>query len=70
MKRGIWDRETVALFLLLAVMPMALVWLWFGGIDAAGRLILALAVSGVWHVVFMLARAQPPSFVGALTGLS
>ncbi len=70
MTRGIWDRETVALILLAAMMPMALAWLWYGGAAAAGRLVLALAVSGLWHLVFMLARAQPPSFAGALAALA
>ncbi|AJY44904.1 NADH-quinone reductase [Martelella endophytica] len=65
-----WDRETVALLLLVAVMPLALTWLWYGGFDAAGRLALALVVSGLWHVIFMLVRAQPPSFAGALTALA
>lgn len=70
MTRGIWDRETVALILLAAMMPMALAWLWYGGAAAVGRLVLALAVSGLWHLVFMLARAQPPSFAGAVTALA
>ena len=66
MRRGLWDREMVALLLLLAMMPMTLAWLWFGGVEALGRLILTLLVSGLWHMIFMLARAQPPSFAGAL----
>lgn len=70
MMRGLWDRETVALFLLAAYMPLALAWLWFGGTEAALRLALALVVSGLWHMVFMLARAQPPSFAGAITALA
>ena len=70
MMRGIWDRETVALLLLAALMPLALAWLWYGGIEAAGRLALTLLVSGLWHLIFMLARAQPPSFAGALTALA
>ena len=70
MIRGLWDREMVALMLLAALMPMALVWLWFGGIDAAARLVLALLVAGFWHIVFMLARAQPPSLAGAITALA
>ena len=70
MTRGIWDRETVALILLAAMMPMALAWLWYGGTPAAARLVLALVVSGLWHLAFMLARAQPPSFAGALTALA
>lgn len=70
MRRGLWDREMVALLLLLALMPMALVWLWFGGPTALGRLLFTLGVAGIWHLIFMLARAQPPSFAGALTGLA
>ncbi|SLN26197.1 RnfABCDGE type electron transport complex subunit D [Roseisalinus antarcticus] len=70
MIRGLWDREMVALLLLAALMPMALVWIWFGGAGAVGRLGLALIVSGAWHLIFMLARAQPPSFAGAITALA
>ncbi|PJE29896.1 Na+-transporting NADH:ubiquinone oxidoreductase subunit B [Pseudooceanicola antarcticus] len=70
MIRGLWDRETVALLLLICLMPLALVWLWFGGPEAWTRLALALVISGAWHLVFMLARAQPPSFAGAITALA
>lgn len=70
MRRGLWDRETVALLFLLALMPMALAWLWFGGAEAFGRLCLALVVAGIWHVIFMLTRAQPVSFGGALSVLA
>lgn len=70
MTRGLWDREMVAMLLLLALMPMALTWLWFGGAEAVGRLLFVLLISGLWHVIFMLVRAQPPSFAGALTGLA
>lgn len=70
MNRGLWDREMVALILLAAVMPMGLVWLWYGGAPAIGRLVLTLVLSGLWHLAFMLARAQPPSFAGALTALA
>ena len=70
MSRGLWDRETVALLLLAALMPMAMLWLWYGGAAAFGRLGLALLVAGAWHLLFMLARAQPPSFAGALSALA
>ena len=70
MRRGLWDRETVALLLIAAMLPMAAVWLWYGGAGAVGRLIWALAVSGAWHLVFMLARAQPPSYAGALAAFA
>ena len=69
MKRGIWDRETVALMLIAALMPVALAWLWFGGTVAIGRLLIAMALAGVWHIVFMLVRAQPPSFAVVITAL-
>ncbi|MDO5641295.1 MAG: RnfABCDGE type electron transport complex subunit D [Paracoccus sp. (in: a-proteobacteria)] len=70
MRRGLWDREMVALLLLFALLPMLLAWLWFGGTAALGRLIFTLVISGLWHLIFMLARAQPPSFAGALTALA
>lgn len=70
MTRGIWDRETVAMMLIAALMPVALAWLWYGGADAVGRLILTLIIAGIWHLVFMLARAQPPSLAGAITALA
>lgn len=70
MIRGVWDRETVALLLLAAVLPVAVIWLYYGGWAAAGRLIACLAIAGAWHLVWMLARAQPPSFAGALTALA
>jgi Na+-transporting NADH:ubiquinone oxidoreductase subunit B len=70
MKRGLWDREVIALLLLLAMLPMVLAWLAYGGLDAAGRLAFTLITSGLWHLVFMLARAQPPSFAGALTAIA
>ncbi|MDO5647089.1 RnfABCDGE type electron transport complex subunit D [Paracoccus sp. (in: a-proteobacteria)] len=67
--QGIWSRETNALLLIATALPMAAMWLSYGGADAVGRLIFVLIVAGLWHVVFMLARAQPPSFAGALTAL-
>jgi len=70
MRRGLWDREMVALLLLLALLPLALAWLWFGGTGAAMRLGFTLVLSGGWHLFFMLARAQPPSFAGAVTALA
>ena len=70
MTRGLWDREMVALLLLAALMPLALVWLWFGGLEAVSRLAFALVLSGLWHLVFMLAHAQPPSLAGVITALA
>ncbi|MFV0246044.1 MAG: RnfABCDGE type electron transport complex subunit D [Qingshengfaniella sp.] len=70
MTRGLWDRETVALLLLAAFLPMLLGWLYYGGLPAAGRLVFTLVVAGFWHLAFMLARAQPPSFAGVLTAVA
>ncbi|WP_417260544.1 RnfABCDGE type electron transport complex subunit D [Celeribacter sp.] len=70
MKHGMWDREMVALLLLLAMMPLLLAWLGFGGVEAIARLVLTLVISGLWHMIFMLARAQPPSFAGAVTAVA
>lgn len=68
--RGLWDRETVALLLLAAMLPLGLTWLLGAGSAGLLRLILVLVAAGLWHVAFMLARAQPPSFAGALTALA
>lgn len=70
MTRGLWERETVALMLLAALMPMALIWLWMEGAEAFLRLFMTLLVAGFWHLLFMLARAQPPSFAGAVSALA
>lgn len=70
MIRGIWDRETVALLMLAAIFPLALTWLLATGFDGIIRLVFILAVAGAWHLVFMLARAQPPSFAGAFSALA
>lgn len=70
MMRGIWDRETVALLLLIAVLPVTWAWLWSSGIEGAARLGFFLIVAGVWHVIWMLARAQPPSLAGAVTAIA
>lgn len=68
--RGLWDRETVALLLLAAALPLAVAWLLAAGMPGLARLAFVLLAAGFWHVVFMLARAQPPSFAGALTALA
>ena len=70
MTRGLWNRETVALMLLAAYLPLALFWLWFGGAEALARLGLSLLVVAVWHLVFLLARAQPPSLAALITALA
>lgn len=70
MIKGLWDRETVALMWLVAVFPLAVTWIHHGGLDAVGRLIFFLVVAGFWHVIFMLVRAQPPSWAGVVTALA
>lgn len=70
MTRGIWDRETVALLLLAAISPLAVTWLLATGMTGVLRLVFVLVAAGLWHMVFMLARAQPPSFAGAFTALA
>jgi Na+-transporting NADH:ubiquinone oxidoreductase subunit B len=70
MIRGLWNRETVATLLIAAYMPLALIWLWFGGGEALARLGLAVLVISIWHLVFMVLRAQPPSLSGLITALA
>ena len=70
MMRGLWDRETVAALLLAAYLPLAATWLWYGGTEAFARLALTALVLGIWHLVFMLARAQPPSLAALVTALA
>lgn len=69
MKTGIWQRETVALVLIACALPVAVAWLWDSGLAGVLRLIAVLVISGIWHLIFMLARAQPPSLWGAFSGL-
>ena len=61
MTRGIWTRETVALLLMAAYLPMAVFWLWVDGTVALQRLGLTALVLAFWNLLFLLARAQPIS---------
>ena len=70
MMRGLWDRETVALLLLASVLPLGVTWLLATGATGLLRLLFVLIAAGLWHLAFMLARAQPPSFSGAFTALA
>lgn len=70
MIRGLWTRETVAIVLLAAYLPLALFWLWFGGMEEVQRLALAALVLAIWHLVFLLARAQPISLSAVITALA
>ncbi|EPX76671.1 RnfABCDGE type electron transport complex subunit D [Salipiger mucosus] len=69
MIRGLWDRETVAMMLLIAIFPVVALWVMAEGLEAVARLLFFLVVAGVWHVIWMLARAQPPSIAGAMTAI-
>jgi Na+-transporting NADH:ubiquinone oxidoreductase subunit B len=70
MSRGLWTRETVALLTLASVLPIAVFWLWLEGAEALARLALTLLVIAIWHLVFMLSRAQPPSLSALVTALA
>jgi Na+-transporting NADH:ubiquinone oxidoreductase subunit B len=56
--------------LLAAALPVAVTWILAEGFTALARLVFFLLVAGIWHLIFMLVRAQPPSFAGALTALA
>ena len=70
MNRGLWNRETVAVVLIAAYFPLALFWLWFGGPSGLARLTVCILIVAVWHLVFMLLRAQPPSLGALITALA
>ena len=67
---GLWNRETVALMIVAALLPVVLFWLVLTGLE--GLLILAqvLLIVAAWHLVFMLTRAQPPSLSGLIAALA
>lgn len=67
---GIWTRQMVALFLWAALLPIALFWALEAGAEGLLRLAVVLLVIVVWQLVFMLARAQPPSLSGLITALA
>ncbi|MDO5611786.1 MAG: RnfABCDGE type electron transport complex subunit D [Paracoccus sp. (in: a-proteobacteria)] len=68
--KGIWSRETVALILIAAMLPIVITWLLAAGPAVLSRLVFVLVLAGLWHLAFMLARAQPPSFAGALSAIA
>jgi Na+-transporting NADH:ubiquinone oxidoreductase subunit B len=70
MMRGIWNRETVALVILAAAIPVAVAWLWQEGTAGAIRLMFAIVVGGAWQGVFTVLRAQPPSASGIVSALA
>ncbi len=70
MNRGLWDRETVAQLLAAALLPVAVIWFWLEGAQAASRITFTLALMGGWQIVFLIARAQPPSLSMVVSGLA
>jgi len=70
MTRGIWTRETIALLLMAAYLPMAVLWVWSGGTVAFQRLGLAALVLAFWNLLFLLARAQPISLSVVITAFA
>lgn len=69
MMRGIWNRETVAVIILAAAIPVAVAWIWQEGSAGATRLLFAIVVGGVWQAIFTMLRAQPPSASGIVSAL-
>ncbi len=70
MIRGIWDRETVALLRLAALLPLALLWGLSEGWGGMLRLLFFAAIVAGWQAIWMVARAQPPSAAGLLTAIA
>lgn len=70
MTRGAWTRQTVALLLLAAWLPLIAFWLWYGGLEVIQRLGLVALVLAFWHLLFLLARAQPVSVAAVLTAVA
>lgn len=70
MTRGIWNRETVALVILAAALPVVVTWLWSEGVPGLARLAFAMILGGLWQALFTIVRAQPPSAAGAVSALA
>lgn len=70
MTRGIWTRETVALLILAAAVPVVVTWLWSEGVPGLARLAFAVILGGFWQALFTIVRAQPPSAAGAVSALA
>jgi Na+-transporting NADH:ubiquinone oxidoreductase subunit B len=68
--RGLWTRETVALVLLAAALPVAVAWLWTEGASGAARLGFVVILGGLWQALFTIVRAQPPTAAGAVAALA
>jgi len=70
MMRGIWTRETVALMLVAAAVPVAAAWIWEEGVTGLTRLLLTALIGGFWQAIFTIVRAQPPSVTGGISALA
>lgn len=70
MTRGLWDRETVAILMIAAYMPLALTWFWYEGGGAISEFLFVLLVLAVWQLAFLLVRAQAPSLSAVATALA
>lgn len=70
MNRGIWDREMVAVLLIAAFLPLMILWVRYEGTQAVTHYLFVLLVLAGWQLVFMLARAQPPSLSAIFTALA
>lgn len=70
MTRGIWDRETVALLMIASLLPLSVFWVLYAGPPALFRFGLSLLVVAAWNLLFLLSRAQVPSFAFVITALA
>ncbi len=70
MIRGLWNRETVALLLSASLLPLAVAWLQYEGPSSVARLVPILICIALWQLIWLLARAQPPSVAGLVTALA
>ncbi|MCD7059362.1 RnfABCDGE type electron transport complex subunit D [Pelagibacterium xiamenense] len=70
MIRGLWERETIALLILAAALPVGIAGAVEGGWAFATTFTLALAVLAFWQGVFLFARAQLATGIGVLTALA
>lgn len=68
--RGIWDRGTMALLVLVALLPLTVVWLRAEGASALLGLMAAAALVAAWQAVFFVLRAQPPCLWGLVPALA
>ncbi|WP_404404562.1 RnfABCDGE type electron transport complex subunit D [Pelagibacterium halotolerans] len=70
MIRGLWARETIALTMLAAALPVGVAGVVENGWAFATTFVLALAVLAFWQGVFLFVRAQPATGIGIVTALA